>query len=109
MAVTPFVQDLSQLRTLYGQSAQHKRPGSEPEFLGSLLSLQPHASNRLGLAKLLLGNEQFPWKVLKDCSGRLKASIEIVMFTDPSTFVLQKDYLAQRRADKRVKGEKCSS
>jgi hypothetical protein len=74
---------LTDLRLFDRQAAEYERPGSKPEFLGRLLALQSHASNRLGLTKLLLGDEQLPWKALKDCSGRLKASIESKRKSNP--------------------------
>jgi hypothetical protein len=54
MAVASFVQDLSRLRTLYGQSAQHKRPGSKPQILACFLPLHADAGDRVGAPEFLL-------------------------------------------------------
>jgi hypothetical protein len=54
MSIPPFVQELSRLRTFYGQSAQYEWTGGEPEILLRLLALQADTGDGVGAPQLLL-------------------------------------------------------
>ena len=54
MSIASFLQELSRLRTLYWQAAQHERSGRKPEILIRLLPLHADAGDRVGTPELLL-------------------------------------------------------
>jgi hypothetical protein len=71
MAVPSLVENLSRLRALYGQAAQHKGAGSKPKILARFPAFQADAGDGVSSAKFLFGDDQVTGKSPKDRPGRL--------------------------------------
>jgi hypothetical protein len=75
--VSPLMQELPRARTLYRQSAQDERPGSEPEILIGLLPLHASTGDRFDTPELLLGDDQTGKLLLQSLAGTSEAARHI--------------------------------
>ena len=53
MSISPFVEELASVRSLYGESAQYEGTGGKPEILISLLTFQADTGDRVRTPEFL--------------------------------------------------------